>query len=119
MNTAYSQLRTNTYDNLRAKMNSGDNLTFADIENIALYDVALNHCLMSCRMNGLSLNETLIACVFMLADIKRIISEQLAECQSGTGQAIVIVDKDGETLERFKMMAKRDEEKNDHTNGNR
>ena len=81
------------------------------IEDIALFDVALNRCLMNCRMSGFSLQDTLIACVFVLAEQKHIISEQLAECQSGTGQAIVIVDKDGETLERFKMMAKRDEKK--------
>lgn len=110
MTTIYSQFQASTFDQLHAKMNSGDKLTFADIEAIALYDVALNRCLMSCRMNGLSLNETLIACVFVLAEQKHIMGEQLTDCvqRNGTGQPIVIVDTDGKTLGRFRVMAKGD-----------
>ena len=113
MNTVYGQLQGNMYKALRDKMASGNKLTLADIEDIALFDVALNRCLMNCRMSGFSLQDTLIACVFVLAEQKHVIGDQLVEChqRNGTGHPIVIMDKDGEALERFRVMAKEGEEK--------
>ena len=108
MTIAYDQLQEDMYKALREKIKSGDKLTLADIRNIALFDVALNRCLINCHINGFSLQDTLIACIFVLAEQKHVINKKLMECcqRNGSGQAIVIVDKDGETLERFRVMVK-------------